>query len=113
MPMFSFNKSSYESNLMKLLQERFFQIAWRNKIIAKWVAGRLGYKGAEMNTYVRNFIFAYLAVPSDRKMIDRILVDFEEFDIPMTEEDVVNKIKSVEERMKTKADMMMETDNAN
>ena len=108
MPMFSFNQSSCEARLMRLLQENFFQRSWRNKVIAKWVAGRLGYKGDEMNSYVRNFILSCLAVPNDRKMIDRILADFKEESIPITEDDIVNKIKSVEERMRTKAGLMEE-----
>lgn len=110
MPMFSFNKSSYESRLMQLLQEKFFRVSWRNKVIAKWAAGRLGYKGEEMNSYVRNFIFSCLAVPNDRKMIDRLLADFKAEHIPITEDDIVHKIKSVEERMK---DKVLAANNAN
>lgn len=72
------------------------------------MAGRLGYKGDEMNSYVRNFILSCLAIPNDRKMIDRILADFKEENIPITEDDVVNKIKSIEERMRTKAGLMEE-----
>lgn len=108
MSMFSFNQSSFEAKLMRLLQENFFQKSWRNKVIAKWVAGRLGYKGDKMNTYVRNFILSCLAIPNDRKMIDRILADFKEENIPITEDDIVSKIKSVEERMKTKVGLMEE-----
>ncbi|MBR1734491.1 MAG: DUF1476 family protein [Alphaproteobacteria bacterium] len=110
MPMFSFDKSSYESRLMQLLQEKFFRNSWRNKVIAKWVAGRLGYKGDEMNSYVRNFIFACLAVPNERKMIDRILADFEVAGIPMTENDILRKIRSVEERMKNKTGLLYNAD---
>ncbi len=101
--MFSFNQSSCEARLMRLLQGNFFKRSWRNKVIAKWVAGRLGYKGDKMNSYVRNFIFSYLAMPNDRKMIDRILADFKEENIPIIEDDIVSKIRSVEERMRAKS----------
>ena len=111
MPMFFFNQSSCEARLMRLLQGNFFQRSWRNKVIAKWVAGRLGYKGDKMNAYVRNFIFSYLAIPNDRKMIDRILNDFKEENIPITEEDIVSKIKSVEERIRTKSGSIEENAN--
>ena len=108
MPMFSFNQSSFEARLMRLLQDNFFQRSWRNKVIAKWVAGRLGYKGDKMNTYVRNFILSCLTIPNDRKMIDRILADFKKENIHVSEDDIVNKIKSVKERMRTKSELMEE-----
>lgn len=102
MPMFSFNKSSCEARLMQLLQDEFFKVSWRNKVIAKWVAGRLGYKGSKMNSYVRNFILSCLVVPDDQKMLARIMADFKSENIPMEECDVLGKIKSVEERMSSK-----------
>ncbi len=108
MAMFSFNQSSCETRLMRLLQGNFFQRSWRNKEIAKWAAGRLGYKCDKMNAYVRNFIPLYLVMPIDRKMIDRILYDFRKENIPITEDDIVSKIKSVEERMKTKTGLTEE-----
>lgn len=106
MPMFSFNQLSCETRLMRLLQEKFFQKSWRNKVIAKWVAGRLGYKADKMNAYVRNFILLCLVVPNDRKMIDKILNDFKEKNIPITEDDIVSKIRSVEDRMRTKTGLI-------
>ena len=102
MPMFSFDKSSYESRLMELLQDKFFKTARRNKIIAKWAGGRLGYKGITLNKYVKNIIFSYLTVPNDRKMIDKILSDFRKANIHMTEESIRQKIKTVETRIKNK-----------
>lgn len=99
MPMFSFNKSSCKTRLMQLLQDEFFKVSWRNKVIAKWVAGRLGYKGIKMNSYVRNFILSCLMMPGDQNMLQRIMADFESENIPMKESEVLNKIKSVEERM--------------
>ena len=61
-----------------------------------------------MNAYVRNFILLYLVMPNDRKMIDRILDDFRKENIPITEDDIVSNIKSVEERMKTKTGLTEE-----
>jgi hypothetical protein len=103
MPMFSFDKSSYESRLLELLQDKFFRTAKRNKIIAKWAAGRLGYTQSKLSRYVRGIIFSYLVVPNDRKMVDKILEDFRRADIPMTEEIIMQKIKVVEARIKHKA----------
>lgn len=102
MPMFSFDQSSCEARLMQLLQDDFFKVSWRNKVIAKWVAGRLGYKGAEMNSYVRNFILSCLVIHDDQKMIEKIMADFESENIFIKESEVLNKIKSVEERMGSK-----------
>lgn len=103
MPMFSFDKSSYESRLMELLQDKFYKTAQRNKIIAKWAAGRLGYKGLILSKYVKNIIFSYLTVPNERKMIDKILSDFKRANIHMTEEIIKQKIKTVEIRIKNKS----------
>ncbi|GHT92816.1 hypothetical protein FACS1894122_07130 [Alphaproteobacteria bacterium] len=105
MPMFSFDKSSYESRLLELLQDKFFKTAQRNKIIAKWAAGRLGYTGESMEQYVRNVIFSYLTVPSDRKMIDRILTDFQKANIQISEDDIRDKVRSIEIRIKNKAEI--------
>ncbi|GHU11962.1 hypothetical protein FACS189449_04580 [Alphaproteobacteria bacterium] len=105
MPMFSFDKSSYESRLLELLQDRFFKTAERNKIVAKWAAGRLGYKGEGLDRYVRNIIFSYLTVPSDSKMIHRILTDFQNEGIKISEDDIRDKIKSIEIRIKNKAEI--------
>jgi hypothetical protein len=101
--MFSFDKSSYESRLLELLQAKFFNVAKRNKIVAKWAAGRLGYKGSELNKYVRGIIFSYLVVPNDRKLIDKIVSDFEKANIRITEQDILQKIKTVEARIKNKS----------
>lgn len=102
MPMFSVNQSSCESRLKQLLQDNFFRTSWRNKAIAKWAAGRLGYKGDKVNSYVRSFVFSYLLAPNDKKMVGRILADFKNERISITEDEIINKIKSVEERMKSK-----------
>ncbi|MDR0555445.1 MAG: DUF1476 domain-containing protein [Holosporaceae bacterium] len=100
--MFSFGKSSYETKLLDVLQNRFFITARRNKILAKWAGGRLGYKESALNKYVRNLILSYLITPNDRKMIDRILLDFQKAHIKVSEKAIVEKIKAIEERIKAK-----------
>ena len=102
MPMFSFDKSSYEFNLLNLLQGGFFRIAKRNKILAKWAAGRLGLKSTESNNYVKGIIFSYLAVPNDRKIVKKILSDFEASNIKIDEDIIWKKIKSIETRIDNK-----------
>ncbi|MDR1362345.1 MAG: DUF1476 domain-containing protein [Holosporaceae bacterium] len=98
--MFSLGKSSYEARLVELLQDNFFKIANRNKIMAKWAAGRLGYRGSEMDHYVKHLIFSYLTLPSDRKMIDRILDDFRAANIPLSEKDIREKMRNIESRIR-------------
>lgn len=99
MPMFSFDKSSCESRLLDLLQSRFFITARRNKIIAKWAGGRLGYSESTLNKYVRSVVLSYLVTPNDRKMVDRILEDFRKANINISEDVVSQKIKAIEERI--------------
>jgi hypothetical protein len=101
--MFSFNKSSCESRLNDILQDKFFKTARRNKILAKWAGGRLGYSGLTLEKYIRNTIFYYLLIPSDRKIISRILSDFKKAGIHTTEGIIRQKIRAIEERIKNKA----------
>lgn len=102
MPMFSFSKSSYESRMLSALQDKFFVTARRNKILAKWAAGRMNYTGAELSQYIRSVIFAYLIVPSDRKMIEKIMADFKAAHIHITEDEIKQKIAAIEGRIKNK-----------
>ena len=110
MPMFCFDKSHYdESKLIELLQDEFFTTARRNKILAKWAGGRLGLEGGALGKYVRKVIFGYVLVPNDRIMIEKILADFKKADILMSEDIVVQKLKSTEKRIKNKARMKNNT----
>lgn len=101
--MFSFNRSSYEAKLVEVLQNQFFDLAKRNKILAKWAGGRLGLNGAALYMYVKKVILGYIKVPNERVMVERILADFKEAGIPMSAEIIHQKMKSVEERIKNKA----------
>lgn len=105
MSRFSIDKASGESNLLKSLQERFFATARRNKILAKWAGGRLGYKGAQLNGYVRKIILSYILLPNDRKLVDRIEQDFKAKEIEVPREDIVQKMNMVAERVKHKREM--------
>ncbi|MDR2158216.1 MAG: DUF1476 domain-containing protein [Holosporaceae bacterium] len=100
--MFSFDKSSYESKLLDLLQSKFFVTARRNKILAKWAGGRLGYKDGVLNKYVRRIILSYLTTPNERKMIDGILSDFQRAGIKMDEETICQKIRVIEDRIRAR-----------
>jgi hypothetical protein len=102
MPMFSFDRSSYEKKLLDVLQSRFFVTARRNKILAKWAGGRLGYADDALSKYVKSIVFSYLIKPNDKKMIDRILLDFKEARINMSEEVIRQKIKAIEERIRAR-----------
>jgi len=99
MAMFSYDMTSRESRLGDVLQSKFFRTARRNKILAKWVGGRLGYKEAALNKYVRSLVLFYLTLPNDRRMIDKILSDFQKANIRMSTEIIESKIKAIEERI--------------
>jgi hypothetical protein len=76
--------------------------ARRNKILAKWAGGRLGYRDNVLNKYVRSVVFSHIMTPNDRKMIDRILSDFKKAEIKIPEETIHQKIKAIEERIVAK-----------
>ena len=102
MPMFSFNKLSYEDKLLNLLQSGFFMTARRNKILAKWAGGRLGYRDSTLNKYVRSIVFIHVTTSNDKKIIDRILSDFKKADIKISKETIHQKIVAIEERIKAR-----------
>jgi hypothetical protein len=91
--------------LMKLLQEKFFKTARRNKILAQWAGGRLGYKDTVFSSYVRRKILSYLLSPDDERMISGILDDFRNENISMTEEIIKKKIRAIETRIRNKAEL--------
>lgn len=105
MPMFSFDKSSYESKLVDVLQDKFFNTARRNKIVAKWAGGRLGFSGTALTKYVRKIIFGYILIPNDRIMVEKILNDFKNAKIQMTADTIYQKLKSVEIRIRNRTRM--------
>lgn len=102
MPMFSYDKISYETNLVGVLQNKFFITARRNKVLAKWAGGRLNYTGGALANYVRDIIFDYLSTPNDRKIIERIMKDFQAANIRISEDEIKQKIHAIEARIKNK-----------
>lgn len=105
MAKFSIDRASGESNLLRTLQEKFFATARRNKILAKWAGGRLGYKDAQLTCYIRRIILSYVLLPNDRKLIDRIEADFRAKGIDVPREDIVQKMNVVEGRVKRRREM--------
>jgi hypothetical protein len=77
--------------------------AKRNKILAKWAGGRLGYTRDALDKYVRSVIFSHLVSRNDERIIATILSDFEKEGIHITEETIRRKIQSIETRIKHRA----------
>jgi hypothetical protein len=102
MPMFSFNRLSFETKLLDSLQYRFFVTARRNKILAKWAGGRLGYNDSTLSKYIRNIVLTYIITPNDRKLVDCILSDFNKAGINVSEDTIHQKMKAIEERIVAK-----------
>lgn len=98
--MFSYNRSSYESRIIEVLQNRFIKIAKRNKVLAKWAAGRLGYTDKKKDAYVKEVIFSYLVIPSDRKLIEKVYSDFCKIGVVITKDDISKKLYAIEDRIK-------------
>lgn len=100
--MFSIGKSSYESRIVKVLQDKFLRISRRNKILAKWVAGRLGFSEEEKNKYVRKLVVSYIFNQNDQKIVEKIVAEFHACGVKITEEEVAAKIRSIETRVRTR-----------
>ena len=98
MSVFSLNKSSQESKILRVLQHRFFITARRNKILAKWAGGRLGYTGSELSKYIRKIVLSHIVLPNDRKLVDKIESDFIKNKIAVTREEIEHKMRTAESR---------------
>lgn len=105
MSKFSLDSMSKESGLLSVLQEKFFATARRNKILAKWAGGRLGYKGSQLNSYVRKVVLSYLLIPNDRRLIDRIEQDFRDAEIEVSRDDIIQKMDTAAVRTKNRQEM--------
>lgn len=105
MSKFSLDSVSKESGLLSVLQEKFFVTARRNKILAKWAGGRLGYKGSQLNSYVRKVVLSYLLIPNDRRLVDRIEQDFQDAEIEVSRDDIIQKMNTAAIRTKNRQEM--------
>lgn len=88
-----------ESRMKDFFQKNFLDVARRNKILARWAAGRMGYDREKSDAYVRNVILGYVMAPNDRKMIRKILADFHEAKVALSEDDIRAKLSAIEIRL--------------
>lgn len=105
MSKFSVDSASNESGLLSALQSKFFATARRNKILAKWAGGRLGYKGSQLNGYVRKIVLSYLLIPNDKRLVDRIEQDFRNAEIDVSRDDIMQKMNTAAVRTKNRQEM--------
>lgn len=98
MSVFLFDKISRESNLLRVLEDRFFITARRNKILAKWAGGRIGYKNLKLSHYVRKIVLSYILLPDDQRLVDKIEADFVLAGVNIKREEIVNKMRTAEIR---------------
>lgn len=88
-----------ESRMKDFFQKNFLDVARRNKILARWAAGRMGYDREQSDAYVRNVILGYLMSPNDRRMIRKILSDFNDAKVTLSEDDIRAKLAAIELRL--------------
>ncbi len=100
MPMFSYNKHSYERRLTKILELNFLTLAKRNKLIATWAATKLGLQSKNKQKYIRNILVFSLLYPKTSKVVDYIKKDFEQASLSVTRKDIEREINNISKEIK-------------
>jgi hypothetical protein len=74
-------------------EAKFRLTARRNRLLGAWAADALGLPADERETYAREVIAADLEMPGDEDVIRKILADFEKHNVPLSRDELVEKLK--------------------
>ncbi len=83
--LFRKREKSYEAKYKLEEEMRFKAESRRNKLLALWVAERMGMTSAETGTYVKEVILSDLAEPGVDDVIRKVVKDCEDRNVPITE----------------------------
>ena len=85
MTSFDDREASFENKFKHDKELEFKATARRNKLLGLWAANLLGIHGAEAETYAKAVVKADLEQPGDQDVVDKLLRDFKERGIDMSE----------------------------
>ena len=88
---FEDRKKGYEAKYQKDQEAEFKIRSKRNRILGQSAADQI--KPNDIDTYVKEVRLSDLEKPGDDDIIDKILGDFETNSIPLTRQDIVQKIQ--------------------
>lgn len=67
--------------------------ARRNRLLGAWAAAALNVPYDERDAYAREVVAADLEEPGDEDVIRKVLADFEKHNVPLSREELVEKLK--------------------
>lgn len=88
MTTFNEREKSFEKKFAMDEEARFKADARRNRLLAHWVAGKLGLSGAEVDDYVKAVRRADLASKGDEDVFVKIKKDFEDKGVAIADKEL-------------------------
>jgi len=85
MSSFEERESSFENKFKHDKELEFKATARRNKLLGLWAANLLGVHGADAEAYAKSVVKADMERPGDQDVVDKLLGDFKERGIDMSE----------------------------
>ncbi|HVO03993.1 MAG TPA: DUF1476 domain-containing protein [Candidatus Cybelea sp.] len=82
---FDEREQSFENKFKHDKELEFKAISRRNKLLGLWAANLLGIHGTEAETYAKAVITADLKVHGDQLMVEKLLADFKERGVDVSE----------------------------
>ncbi len=86
-------EKGYEAKFKLEEEMRFKAESRRNKLLALWVAERLGMTSAETETYIREVILSDLEQPGVDDVVRKVVKDCEERNVPIAESELRAEIE--------------------
>ncbi len=83
----------YEAKYKLEEEMRFKAEARRNKLLALWIAERLGMTSAETDTYIRDVVVSDLEEPGVDDVVRKVVKDCEERNVPIAEPELRAEIE--------------------
>ena len=89
-------EKGYEAKFKLEEEMRFKAASRRNKLLALWVAERLGMTSAETETYVREVVCSDLEEPGVDDVVRKVVKDCEERNVPIAEPELRAEIERLD-----------------
>ena len=85
MTTFDDREASFENKFKHDKELEFKATSRRNKLLGLWAANLLGIHGADAEAYAKTVIKADLEKPGDQDMVDKLLADFKQHGVDLSE----------------------------
>ena len=82
---FDDREASFENKFKHDKELEFKATSRRNRLLGLWAANLLGIHGADAETYAKAVIAADLKAPGDQDVVDKLLSDFKERGVDISE----------------------------